>query len=480
MAIKPFNAVDGYSVGDTSIIQVIDANANVNAYTLIVDTYSNLGSVSNIYIGGGDYGQVITTDGFGNLSFTSLAEQNSAAPMPYYVPVGNTAVVPNNYQGLFSTPITIDGTFEVDGELIQIGDTTYANSGEILFDNQGSPTGNLGFTFNTYSGNLELPGNLNITGNIIPSVTNTYSLGTSSNRWSNLWLSGSTIYLGNSTINEVSSNLVLTNGQGGQIVVTGNSVSSDLIITGNLQAGAIRTDNYQYANGQPIDTLHAAGSNTQIQFNGNGDLSASANFTFDSSTNLLNLNGDIAVSNISATGNITSSSLISTNGCVLVGNGAIAVIGVQGGIFNSGITDINIGFNANVNLGSITGNTTIRGNLITNGNTSINDLYASNFVSKRPSISVTTNTVIDSFDISIYRSAKYTIKVSDNTGYQALEVLLVHDSINSLITVYGSLSMTGVDLISLSSNINGSNVELIANAINSMTSVNLMATYVPD
>ena len=59
-------------------------------------------------------------------------------------------------------------------------------------------------------------------------------------------------------------------------------------------------------------------------------------------------------------------------------------------------------------------------------------------------------------------------------------MLLIHDSINSLITVYGSLSMTGLDLVTLSTSISGTTVQLIATAINSGTSVNLMGTYVPD
>ena len=65
-------------------------------------------------------------------------------------------------------------------------------------------------------------------------------------------------------------------------------------------------------------------------------------------------------------------------------------------------------------------------------------------------------------------------------GYQALEVLLVHDGINSIITVYGSLSTAGVDLITLASTIVTGNVQLLATAVGANTTVNLMATYVPD
>ena len=56
----------------------------------------------------------------------------------------------------------------------------------------------------------------------------------------------------------------------------------------------------------------------------------------------------------------------------------------------------------------------------------------------------------------------------------------MHNNINSIITVYGSLSITQLDLITLATGINGSNVELKATGLNANTSVNLMGTYVPD
>ena len=107
---------------------------------------------------------------------------------------------------------------------------------------------------------------------------------------------------------------------------------------------------------------------------------------------------------------------------------------------------------------------------------SVGDLYSS-----RTAVSVgSSNTTIDSFAAADYRSAKYTIRVSDNTGYQSIEVLLVHDGITPIMTVYGSISTTGADLISLTTVLSGSNILLRATPVNSSTSVNLLGTYVPD
>ena len=115
-------------------------------------------------------------------------------------------------------------------------------------------------------------------------------------------------------------------------------------------------------------------------------------------------------------------------------------------------------------------------NTVSAANVAVGDLYSS-----RPPVSVGIGTVIvDQFPLATYRSAKYTIKAGSDYGYQALEVLLVHDSINSIITVYGSLSTYGSDLVTLTSNIGSGNVQLYAQGLYANTVVNLLGTYVPD
>ena len=70
-----------------------------------------------------------------------------------------------------------------------------------------------------------------------------------------------------------------------------NSVNTSATFSFNT----VKTDNLQYANGTPWTggggggTASTAGSNTQVQFNDAGVLGASANFTFDKSTNTLSV-----------------------------------------------------------------------------------------------------------------------------------------------------------------------------------------------
>jgi|TARA_B110000211_G_scaffold108949_1_gene126347 hypothetical protein len=539
MALRSFNSVSGFSVGQDSDIDVVSNIGNVTPVNLTVSELSDFGPIANITITGGTTGQVIQTDGSGTLSFADTASDNSAAPMPYIIVSGDSYVVPENFQGLYSQAIDIEGTLEVDGILIEVGTSQNAAPNEVYYDNNGTLTGNSGFTFLPSTGNLALPGNVSITGNVVPNGNITYDLGTSTNRWKDLYLSGTSIFLGTSSITEdADGDVVLTNGDGGtwtfggtadldsskiangtsnvSVLLNGdirvgsagnaNVLNVDgsgvLTTTGNVVPLGVKTDNYYYANGDAITFgTSAAGANTQIQYNNNGDFGAEAAFTYDQATNTLsadNIAGTLTtvaqpnitslgtLTSLTVTGNATAGNVIASDGTVQYGtnpgSGSISVNTgtTTAGIFATNITDINLGLAANIIMGATGKTVTARGN-VTADNLQSDTLSVGDFYSSRTAVSVgSANTVIDSFPLATYRSAKYTIKVSDSTGYQALEALLVHDDINSIITVYGSLSTTGSELMSLSTAVNGTNIELRATPVNSSTSVNLMGTYVPD
>ena len=82
MAIVKFNSEDGFSVGYNPI-DVIDANGNVIANVLNVTTGAALGSVGSITILGGSNGQALTTDGNGNLAFTTISPGGGTPQGPY-------------------------------------------------------------------------------------------------------------------------------------------------------------------------------------------------------------------------------------------------------------------------------------------------------------------------------------------------------------------------------------------------------------
>jgi hypothetical protein len=774
MAVRPLNSIAGFSAGDPAIT-VIQANADITTINFTANGISNVGNVGNFKITGGSSGQALTTDGNGNLTFSTInTESNRAAPMPYLIPTGESYIVNDNFQGLYTQAITIDGELTVDGILVEIQDSIQSNPTQVLFDTNGTATGNNGFTFLAYNGNLNVPGNINATGSIIPGADDTYDLGRANARWRNGYFGGNTIYLDTATISvDANGFVVIRNELGGTFVIEGTEQTSTTEIEngtsnvkvyangnvattvsgvanvfvvntaganllGNLTAGGIKTDNLYYANGSAWDLSNPGGSNTQVQFNNNGDFGASANFTFNSTTNNLTVTGnivtntgtyygnaagltnipganivgnitgnisnavhastantvtdaaqpnitslgtltglsingnisvtgtanitDLAVSgnavvggnlqvngnliyinveefsvedpivnlntgpngvppvantgkdigtalnyydtqariafmgwdtsnaefafssqssitgeivtfttlgnvraqtfkgnveattisgnlttasqanittvgtlgSLSVTGNVTPGNvsgantlagnyLVSNSGCVTIGSATIAVTGNNAGIFASLVDDINLGLVSNITMGGTTANVTVQGNLIANNNISVTGNVSANLVtgtlttnaqpnvtsvgtltslnvtgnvtsnianantvitnsiaSKRGNIAVTTDTIIDSFPVSQYRSAKYVVRSSSDIGYESLEVLLIHDDINSYITVYAAINDGGGNTVSITTGVSSGNVELRATGLSTNTKINLIGTYVPD
>jgi hypothetical protein len=135
----------------------------------------------------------------------------------------------------------------------------------------------------------------------------------------------------------------------------------------------------------------------------------------------------------------------------------------------------------------VTGNLTIQGNLVLTQNSTSDRITANAVItpkieSSATNVAVGSMTLVDSFLPTTYRTAKYVIKASDNTGYESVEVLLIHNGTDSYVTVYGAISTTNQDIISLSSNVYSGNVCLWAANYAGRTStyVNFVGTYVKD
>jgi hypothetical protein len=74
----------------------------------------------------------------------------------------------------------------------------------------------------------------------------------------------------------------------------GNVVTNVVSPSGNVTANGVYANYYYFANGAPF-TSDPAGTNTEVQFNNNGTFGASANFTFDSTTQTVSV-GNFAAS----------------------------------------------------------------------------------------------------------------------------------------------------------------------------------------
>ena len=145
----------------------------------------------------------------------------------------------------------------------------------------------------------------------------------------------------------------------GNANLTFDKTTSVLTLTGNLAATGVKTDNIYYANGTPWDMQQPSGSNTWVQYNNQQNFGASANFAFDNDTSTLTI---IGTSNVTGNFNVTANGSF---GNANLGNLAKANY-VQGTLTTSAQPNI-------TTVGSLTdltvaGNALVQGNLTVDGN----------------------------------------------------------------------------------------------------------------
>jgi len=259
--------------------------------------------------------------------------------------------------------------------------TQYANLITGNLSVTGNVIGDISFSGNLSAGNLLTGGLVSATGNVTGGNVLTGGLiSATGNATAGNVLTGGLI---SATANVTGGN-ILTGGlisATGTITATANITGGNILTggiisaTGNLAAGNISTAGNvtaSYFIGNISGNIDAAGANTQVQFNDVGDiLGASANFTFDKSTNVLTVsNGNIVGGNIltggliSATGNATAGNVL-TGGLVSATGNATAGNMLTGGLVSA--TGNVTGGNINTaGLASITGNV-IGGNITTVG-----------------------------------------------------------------------------------------------------------------
>ena len=90
----------------------------------------------------------------------------------------------------------------------------------------------------------------------------------------------------------------------------------------------------------------------------------------------------------------------------------------------------------------------------------------------------TSESSLDSFSASSFRSAKYQIQITQGSSYNITEISLVHDGSDSYGTEYGTVR-TGISLASFNTDIDGGNVRLLATpASSSSTTFKLVRTLI--
>ena len=216
---------------------------------------------------------------------------------------------------------------------------------------------NITGTFTTVKSNIDQIGQYITSGaytygNLIPSANVAYDIGSLARQWRHLYLSGSTIFLGNTTIKAASGSITVAPAP---VILWNNIITTNNVVPGNIQVTGGRA-------------------------NGSGTLSATLTYQIgDGSYNIYNMTyGTDYVINpwVAGLGNLqillTSTYLYSTLGWAGSGNVYITETSpTSATLSNVGVTTGNIS--------TPTGNLSITGNVSTTGNITgptISDLYA--------------------------------------------------------------------------------------------------------
>lgn len=134
------------------------------------------------------------------------------------------------------------------------------------------------------------------------------------------------------------------------VAANGNIVTNHNYPQGNVTSNSVYANYYYFANGQPF-TSDPAGSNTEVQFNNNGDFGASPNLVFDSSTATL-ISENLTVTGNTLLGDVETVTILGgTNGYVLQTDGSgglswTAQTGNGGGNGSPGGANMQVQFNS--------------------------------------------------------------------------------------------------------------------------------------
>jgi hypothetical protein len=145
------------------------------------------------------------------------------------------------------------------------GGSSYGNSNvaNYLPTHTGNVSANY-FLGNVAGGNVSITGQMNVSGtitsNFIPQSNITYSLGNSTNRWKDIYLASSTVYLGNVQLSE---------GAGNSLSVLGNVTTTGTVYTSDLVATSISTTGGLSVAGGNILTSGAVYANFAVSTQGN-------------------------------------------------------------------------------------------------------------------------------------------------------------------------------------------------------------------
>jgi hypothetical protein len=400
--VAPGQLVVARNIANSTNLEWVNAGGNAKQPGN-TSKYNNvnvhLGHADYVKLGGGTNGYVLQTDGTGNLTWAAFLTGSVVAGTPggsngqiqfndggttfggssdfvynaansYYALTGNLSVITGSITGNTIGPHTgtIGATTPNTGAFTSITVSNNATITGNITGGNANISGRIAVTGNANVGNLFSTGlanvgNLRVTSrvqsNLVPSSDETFDLGSSSLKWRDLYLSGTTIKLGTQNISSntngisITGNLYLSTNTVNVASVTANTLGGTLTTSaqpnitslGNLSTLAVdgisylgNAANVRIAGGvngyvlttnglgglswEPATatTTSPGGSNNFIQFNDSGSFGGAPALTYDPVNFIVNapnltVNGEFQanVSNLRIQGGV-SGQFLKTNG----------------------------------------------------------------------------------------------------------------------------------------------------------------------
>ena len=335
-------------------------------------------------------------------------------------------------------------------------------------------------TFGTESFSIQANSTARFTGNAEPSANITYSLGSTTNRWKDLWLSGSTIYLGNIQIQNTTGNTVsfvtstgapaalnvdISDPSGIQSTPIGNATAS----TGNfttLAATSMTVDGGDPSFGNVVITnqasvyAHAQGGNPTalMQVRGNDGVAGLGMRASTSLTSLIYSNAAILV-NIGATirdkntptGGTTIANISST-GLAVTGNINASGVTITGSLVASGPGDFDGGLQSTP-IGNVAPSTALFTTIGSSGNTTVSALTVNNTATFGSTVGITGN--VNGSSITLTGSLVATGPGDFDGGLQSTPIGNATASTGSFTTLVATGALTVNSLNGVTAIVNG-------------------------
>ena len=440
-------------VGNSTINATMFANST-NVYFTGISSFSNLASyvvanngitsnASGVFVTQGTGTVVNATGVFVNSAYINTISSNLA----YYV-IANSGITSNS-----------SGVFVTQGTGVVVNATgVHVNSAYI----------------NTISSNaaIFLTGNAittNSTALIIANTAGVYANGSLGTSGQILTSNGSAIYWASGVI-QTAKIYSKTTASAGQNTFTTSSAFTSGAIDVYVNGVHLANSDYTEVNTTTVQLAFNCTSGQIVEISGYAPQSVVGNVNFTAAVNSFTGDGATTAFGLTTANVSTQSAFVFINGILQNPSNAYSisanVITFTTAPSNNDLVEVRIPQLVNANTTTVVVGT----NTIQFTNTAL-------VVSNNQTVNAISQTVIDSYDATLYRTAKYLVQVTDNVSnnYQCDEVMLTHDGATSYISVYGEI-VTNTIIATFDTSYVSNNVRLLLTSTSANTTTKVLRT----